>query len=331
MLLRALGSWLIAIVVSAWAPGATRADDRPVVVVLGGSAELIGQLRIQLVGEATVVDAPASAEGELAESLRATQRVREESGADVAVWVRVESGSGAHVLHVAGRRADSAFVRSWRASGLDGADRDRAIAIMLGEMLAALLAQGSEVIELAPAPGPSDAERWRFVLGLTGVGVWVGGPNQGQGGLRLHAGARWESRAALVECLVGAGWVSPIGVESALGDVEVRETDVRGKLSAFAWINRRVALGGAVEVIGRFARARGMAPDGRRGSALTPLLAVGAAFEGRWRLADSVDLLAGVGAEVSPRLERYAIDAREVFSLGRLRLYAELGIVVALP
>jgi hypothetical protein len=320
---------LLACFALACVSGTARADDRPVIVLLGGSAELVGQLRVQLIDQATVVVAPPISEGELGQSLRSADRAREAAGADVAVWVTVESRSRAHVLHVAGRRADSAFVRSWRAPGLDGPERDRAMAIILGEILASLLEQGSETLALAPAPNRED--RWRLVFGLAGAGVWLEGPNMGQGGIRLRGGVRWEDPSVLVECLVGLGWASAIGVETPLGDVEVSEADLRGKLSALAWVDSRLALGGSVEVIGRFAEARGVAPDGRRGSAMAPTFSVGAAFEARLRVADAIDLQAGLGAEVSPTLERYSIDSREVLALGRFRLQAEVGILVAFP
>jgi hypothetical protein len=328
------------------------AEPLPRVVVLPSEQSpvvptFVEALRIQVVNRADVVVGPPLRSQSLGARLREASRLVGEGQATLAIWIEESSSQEPSVrefiVYGVGRQEHRALIEVARIRADEAPDTMRALALKVGAFIDTVLAVKERGPELArgidgegppPAPLPESRSRSSFVAEVGALGAISTTSAGAQGGLAVAAGARLDRGAQLLELYAGLGLLTDLHVDSAAGDLTVREKRVVGGVRALfvpEQVRPRVAFGALVEGGARLLTADGVSPSGGRGGVgrTVPVLAFGG--EARLLLGASAALRAAIGLEVEATRQTFDIDEVPAADLGRVRPMAMISLVFSVP
>lgn len=267
------------------------------------------------------------------------------------VWT--ERKGAALLLHIAGRRDGEPFIDQMHFEAGDEPAIDRAFALKIRDVLDELvIARLSLSLPDAGPPPRRGVEQSvpRVVLARQEPpeAAWVielGGRSmdgQGNGGhaavvlsgsrqARLQPGTAERFAELYTELTLAPattirspdGDMSTSAVEGMLG---VRALTAAARHAPARWLGG-VHLGAGAGLV----RARGTTPQGASGTVrrLVPMLAAG--VEGRLRISPRLAVRAAIGAAMSLRRQRFALNEMPIVDLGRYRVQGQLSLLMSLP
>jgi hypothetical protein len=322
---------------------ASRVAAQERVLVLGVGSEPMRSgfsdaLRIQLRDRAAVEVGPALERGSLDAMVSQASDELRDGHATLAVWVEESTNPDGTsiVLYMVGRRAGRVLVEVARFRAADEPGIDRALALKVSEVLAAVEKAGVQAMaERLAAPAevpepPPHREATTHLGGLVALGIWGGLSTSPQLGAQIHAGGRLEHGAFSLELVGGARFVTPLSVSDPRGEVEVTEIVPGGALHGHAKFGL-IALGLEVGAGARLLSVTGTSPLGRTGEAELALPYITVAPEVRLLIVPWFEIAGAFGVEILPLRKRYAVNDIPLLDLGQARGVGHISAIFSMP
>lgn len=266
------------------------------------------------------------------------------------VWT--ERKGAALLLHIAGRRDGAPFIDQMHFEAGDEPAMDRAFALKIRDVLDELVIArlSLSLPDAGPPPRRGVEQRAPRVLARQAPpdAAWVielggrGMDGQGNGGhgavvlsgsrqARLQPGTAERFAELYTELTLAPattirspdGDMSTSAVEGMLG---VRALTAAVRQAPERWLGG-IHLGAGAGLV----RAQGTTPQGASGTArrLVPMLAAG--VEGRLGISPRLAVRAAIGAAMSLRRQRFALNDMPIVDLGRYRVQGQLSLLLSLP